>query len=295
MLSHPLVGGVILFARNFESKNQLKSLCTAMRVSRKKPLLIMADQEGGRVQRFKEEFTRLPPMQEFGQQYDKDPTLAFNLSKNCGKLMAQELLSCEIDLSFAPVLDLNKGVSSVIGDRAFHANPNVVTQLASAFIAGMKEAGMAATGKHFPGHGSVALDSHKALPIDDRSYDEIEKDDLIPFMRLIQQGIPALMAAHIIFSQVDKLPVGYSSTWLKGILQKKLGFEGVIFSDDLSMEGANMSADFSDRVKAAKEAGCDFTLICNHRAGVIEALDRLPHSLLLDSEKWEPLRGRFSS
>lgn len=296
MLTHPLVGGIILFTRNFESKAQLKALCEDIRLKRRdKPVLIMVDQEGGRVQRFKTEFTRLPPAAEFGQIYDEDPNRAIKLAKEGGKLMAAELLAIGVDLSFAPVLDLNKGVSSVIGDRAFHTNTAAVTTLASAFIAGMNEAGMAATGKHFPGHGSVVLDSHLALPTDERSYEDIEKDDLIPFANLIQQGIPALMAAHITFPRVDKYPVGYSAVWLKNILRKKLNFSGVIFSDDLSMEGANISADYADRVKAANEAGCDFTLICNHRAGVIQALDLLPHSLQVSGEKWLPLKGRFNN
>lgn len=276
ILQHPLVGGVILFARNYASRSQLVDLCRAMRAKRKQPLLIMVDQEGGRVQRFRDEFSRLPPVAEFGQAYDRHAQQGLQAAEEGGYLMAKELIEAGVDLSLAPVLDLNKNNTSVIGDRAFHSNPRIVSELAGAFIRGMKEAGMAAVAKHFPGHGSVTLDSHKTLPIDERPLEEIERDDLIPFMTLVKTGLPAVMAAHIIFNQVDRSPVGFSRKWLHDILRSKIGFKGIVFSDDLSMEGANISAHYEDRVKAAKEAGCDVLLLCNHRAGVVSVLDRLP-------------------
>lgn len=295
ILAHPLIGGVILFARNYASRDQLINLCQQIRASRQQPLLISVDQEGGRVQRFIAEFTRIPFMATFGELHDHDPVAACRLAKDCGWLMAIELLSAGIDLSLAPVLDLNKGVSSIIGQRAFHADPQAVIEIATAFMQGMNEAGMSSTGKHFPGHGSVTLDSHLALPIDERSVYEIEQDDMIPFAGMIKAGIAAIMAAHIVFSKVDDLPVGFSSFWLKTILRDRLGFTGVIFSDDLNMEGANISANYADRVMAAREAGCDFTLLCNNRAGVIHALDNLPLVLnLVEKEKWSVLQGDFS-
>lgn len=293
LLAHPLVGGVILFSRNYISRQQLISLCKAARTARKTPMLIMADQEGGRVQRFKEEFSLLPAMAQLGKLYDHDPAQALQQTQACGRLMASELVSAGVDLSLSPVLDLNKGVSSVIGDRAFHAQAAIVSTLAEAFMLGMKEAGMAAVGKHFPGHGSVTLDSHVAIPNDLRSRQEIESDDLQSFSALIKKGIPAIMAAHIVFPKIDAQPVSYSSIWLQEILRKHLQFNGTILSDDLNMEGANISANYADRVIAAREAGCDFTLLCNNRSGVVQALDSLNHALHQVSEpRWSALLAR---
>lgn len=295
LLAHPLVGGVILFARNYATKEQLKQLCQNIKASRQTPLIIMVDQEGGRVQRFIHEFTRLPFMAVFGNLYNEDPVAACSLAQDCGWLMAMELLSLKIDLSLAPVLDLNKGVSSIIGERAFHSNPQSVIPLANAFVQGMQEAGMSAVGKHFPGHGSVVQDSHLAIPVDNRSLSEIEQDDMIPFAGMIKSGITAIMAAHIIFPQVDKLPVGFSSIWLKEILRERLGFKGVILTDDLNMEGANIYSNYSDRVFAVKEAGCDFALLCNNRKAVIEVLDNLsPAKFAVGKEKWSMLQGDFT-
>lgn len=291
LLAHPLVGGVILFARNYKTKAQLNVLCSAIRAARKQPLLIMVDQEGGRVQRFQAEFTRLPPLGQLGDMYLEAPEKACECAKQTGRIMAAELLSVQIDLSLAPVLDMNKQLNNVIGDRAFHAEASVIIPLANAFIKGMQEAGMAATGKHFPGHGSVTLDSHMALPTDNRTFDQVLQEDMQTFIALIQQGIPAMMAAHIVFPQVDKYPVGYSAIWLQDILRKKLGFTGVIFSDDLNMEGANISADCADRVMAARTAGCDFALLCNNRKGVISALDHVALATV-PPEKWQPLVGK---
>lgn len=296
LLQHPLVGGVIYFARNYESRAQIQALTTEIRKVRKNPLLIMVDQEGGRVQRFINEFTRLPRMGIFGQFYASNPEKACALAKDCGWLMATEILSLGIDLSLAPVLDLNRGISSVIGDRAFHAQPQAVIALASAFIQGMQKAGMAATGKHFPGHGSQQADSHLALPEDKRSLEAIMQEDLIPFAQLARDNITAIMAAHIVFPRVDSRPVGFSPVWLKDILRQQLGFKGIIFSDDLNMEGANISSHYADRVQAAREAGCDFTLLCNNRRGVVQVLDNLNYvTHMIDREKWGPLQGRLQT
>ncbi len=296
LVAHPLVGGVILFARNYESRPQLNALCKKLRASRTKPLLIMVDQEGGRVQRFINDFTRIPNMGLLGELYEQKPQAALKLAHDCAWLLASELLSEQVDLSLAPVLDLNKVKNSVIGNRAFHEKPQVVTELAYAFIEGMKEAGMASVGKHFPGHGSVSLDSHVALPIDQRSFAQIEQDDLQPFASLIKQGLPAIMAAHIVYPEIDKVAVSFSPTWLQTILRMQLGFTGVIFSDDLNMEGANISNDYAARVTAAREAGCDFALLCNNRAGVIQVLDSLPYSVhYVGKEKWSSLQGKFSN
>lgn len=294
IIAHPLVGGIILFSRNYASRAQLQNLCQSIRATRQTPLLIMVDQEGGRVQRFKDEFTRIPPMAFFGHLYDQDPLMAARLAKNCAWLLAAEVLAAGVDLSLAPVLDLNKNNSSVIGDRAFHRDPNAVIQLAKAFIAGMNEAGMAAVGKHFPGHGSVTLDSHLDIPIDNRSLNEIEQDDMIPFVALMNAGMKGIMPAHIIFPQVDPYAVGFSRIWLQKILRKRFGFKGVIFSDDLNMEGANISSNYTDRVMTARAAGCDFALLCNNRNGVIQVLDSLPHAnYLVGGEKWGALQGKF--
>jgi len=295
ILEHPLVGGIILFTRNYESRKQLQHLCQQIRLSTTRPLLIMVDQEGGRVQRFIDEFTRLPFMAAFGKMYDEKPDVACRLLEDCGWLIATELLSVGIDLNLAPVLDLNKGISNVIGQRAFHSRPQVVVEMASVFIRGMREAGMAATGKHFPGHGSVALDSHVVISIDERSMQEIEQDDMIAFAGVIKSGISAIMAAHIIFPNADTLPVGFSRYWLQDILRDRLGFIGTILSDDLNMQGANISSNYTDRVVAARDAGCDFAMLCNNRQGVTQVLDNLPRtSYWVSKDKWGFLQGDFT-
>lgn len=295
LIAHPLVGGVILFARNYATREQLKHLCQTIRNASKTPLLIMVDQEGGRVQRFLHEFTRLPAMSIFGDIYTRQPEKACYLAKEVGWLMATELLSIAIDLSLAPVLDINKGKNSVIGERAFHSDLQVIMPLANAFMQGMQEAGMAATGKHFPGHGSVLLDSHVALPRDERTLNEIESDDMAIFAHLISKNIAAIMTAHIVFPQIDSLPVSFSYTWLQKILRSRLAFTGVIFSDDLNMGGANISTIYTERVTAAREAGCDFVLLCNNRQGVIQVLDDLPYaSHQVNYDKWRKVQGKFS-
>jgi len=274
LLQHPLVGGVIYFSRNYESIEQIEQLSSTIREIRPE-ILIAVDQEGGRVQRFKEGFTRLPAMQRFLPLYRKNPASATTLIKDCGWLMASELLCVGIDFSFAPVLDVDDHHCSVIADRAFSNQPEQVIELASAFIDGMHEAGMAATGKHFPGHGNVNQDSHLTLPEDDRSMEDIASSDMLPF-RQLASSLDAIMPAHIRFPQIDpEHPVGFSTYWLQDILRKQLQFSGVIFSDDLTMEGAAIAGSYSERAHLAIAAGCDMVLICNHRAGALEVIRTL--------------------
>jgi beta-N-acetylhexosaminidase len=238
------------------------------------PLLVTVDHEGGRVQRFRKGFTVLPPMRAIGRQYDLDQAVGRQLARQCGWLMAAELRSVAIDMSFAPCVDLDYGVSSVIGDRAFHRDPQVVAELAIAFVGGMREAGMAATAKHFPGHGAVAPDSHVAIPVDRRPLADLD-EDLYPYRRLIGNGLAAVMAAHVIFEQVDDRPAGFSSRWIQQELRGNLGFDGAIFTDDLSMAGAGIVGDMPRRVAAALEAGCDVLSLCNDRQGVLQVIDSL--------------------
>ncbi|MDX2503455.1 MAG: beta-N-acetylhexosaminidase [Gammaproteobacteria bacterium] len=275
LLSDPLVGGVILFSRNYHSLQQLEKLVKSIQEVRSPRLLIAVDQEGGRVQRFKDGFTILPAMRRFGEIYDYDHKMALELARQCGWLMASEIRSTGIDISFAPVLDIDKGISSVIGDRAFHSDPFVVGKIAQAFIAGMEEAGMQATGKHFPGHGSIAADSHVAMPVDGRSLVDIEMDDLRPFQFLVAAGINALMMAHVIYSRVDPQPAGFSSFWMKTMLRDKMHFQGAIFSDDLSMEGAVVAGTYTQRAKVSLQSGCDMILVCNNRAAAWEVVNAL--------------------
>lgn len=271
LLQHPAVGGVILFQRNYADPEQLTELINTIR-SYRNPLLIAVDQEGGRVQRFREGFVRLPPMSSLGEYHVIDPQLAKQLAKTCGWIMASELLAYAIDFSFAPVLDLNCGISQVIGSRAFHTNPDIVIELATAFWQGMRAAGMSGVGKHFPGHGSVAADSHTHIPMDPRPLAEITGQDLKIFAALIQRGIEGIMPAHIIYPDVDDKPAGFSKIWLQNILRDQLGFDGVIFSDDLGMVGASGIGNYAERAKLAIDAGCDMILICNQRQGAYEIL-----------------------
>jgi beta-N-acetylhexosaminidase len=274
-LSHPLVGGVILFARNYESPAQLETLCTDIHALKSPPLLIAADQEGGRVQRFRDGFTRLPPMRRFGEEWDQHPHKAKELAWDAGYVLGAELRARGVDLSFTPVLDMDYGVSSVIGDRAFHRDPQAIIELAHALMNGLKEAGMGACGKHFPGHGFIAADSHVAIPVDKRDYADFELADLRPFQALIDFGLPAIMPAHVVYPKIDSKPAGFSSVWLKRILRREMGFEGMIFSDDLCMEGASGAGGITARVIAALNAGCDMALICNHPELADETLAQL--------------------
>lgn len=291
LLNHPMVGGVILFKRNYESRAQLITLCQRIRLANPRPLLIMVDQEGGRVQRFTPEFTPLPPLASLGDIYDKNPEAGLMAANQHATTMAQELLSAGVTISLAPVLDLNKGISGVIGDRAFHRNPETVITLAKAYMQAMHAAGMPAIGKHFPGHGSVTLDSHLASPIDPRSFAELMTDDLQPFVSLMQAGMPGVMASHVIFPEIDDKPVGFSRTWLKTIIRDQLHYTGVILTDDLNMQGASVVGDCTARIAESREAGCDFALLCNNREGVIHALDHLPYAAhQVDESVWRALQ-----
>ena len=293
LLLHPLIGGVILFSRNFDSPKQLIQLTSEIHKLRQPALLIAVDHEGGRVQRFHDGFSQLPACGLIGK-YEPIKE-AFLLAEHMGWLMAAELLSVGVDFSFAPVLDVGGAISEVIGDRAFHVEPEKVSQFGQAFMVGMKEAGMAAVGKHFPGHGSVIEDSHFSIPVDHRPFENINMHDLIPFKALINAGILGLMPAHVIYSEVDKIPAGFSSVWLGEILRKQLKFQGTIFSDDLSMEGAKIIGDYTERTKAALEAGCDMVLICNNKEGVISVLDQVKTSSSVKSLSClEKMRGNFN-
>jgi beta-N-acetylhexosaminidase len=262
-LRHPAVGGVILFARNYESPAQLAELTAAIHAVRTPRLLIAVDHEGGRVQRFREGFTRIPPMRELGRIWDANPKQARHLAHEVGYVIASELRAYGVDFSFTPVLDVDYGASTVIGDRAFHAEPQAIADLAHSLLQGLKQGGMPTVGKHFPGHGFVAADSHLDIPVDARCYTDIELCDLIPFRQMVHFGLTAVMPAHVIYPKVDDKPAGFSSRWLKDILRGELGFEGCIFSDDLSMEGATVAGGIVQRAEAALQAGCDMVLVCN--------------------------------
>ena len=276
ILLNPLVGGVILFTRNFSSVEQITHLVKEIHQLREPRLLVAVDHEGGRVQRFRDGFSSLPAVGHFGEIYKHNPKRAHLLAETAGWLMAAELRAIGVDFSFAPVLDIDYGKSSVIGDRAFHQDSQVITELAHAYTIGMNDAGMAATGKHFPGHGAVVADSHTDIPVDDREYKEIYTNDILPFKRMIHHGIAAIMPAHVIYSKVDKLPAGFSEIWLKDILRKRLAFQGVIFSDDLDMKGASVIGEkYVDRAEKAISAGCDMVLVCNNREGALNVVDNL--------------------
>lgn len=262
-LRHPLVGGVILFARNYESPRQLAELTASIRALRTPPLLISVDHEGGRVQRFREGFTKIPPMRELGKLWDGHPKRARHLAEQTGWVLASELRAHGVDFSFTPVLDVDYGSSGVIGDRAFHTEPQAIAELAHSLMMGMKKAGMATVGKHFPGHGFVKADSHLEIPVDERAFADIEMCDLVPFRQMVDFGLTAVMPAHVIYPKVDPRPAGFSKVWLKDILRGQLGFEGCIFSDDLSMEGATVAGGIVQRAEAALNAGADMVLVCN--------------------------------
>jgi beta-N-acetylhexosaminidase len=289
-LRHPAAGGVILFARNFESPGQLRALTAEVR-SQRPGVLIAVDHEGGRVQRFHEGFTRIPPMRMLGQRWEADAGQARALAESIGYVIAVELRAHGVDFSFAPVLDVDFGSSSVIGDRAFSGEPAVIAALAGAFVAGLSAGGAASVGKHFPGHGYVKADSHVDVPMDTRSLAEIEATDLYPYRDLIARGLSAVMPAHVIYPTVDSKPAGFSRIWLRDILRGRMKFDGMIFSDDLSMEGASGAGGPADRAIAAVEAGCDMVLVCNapDAAGeVLEALKRRP----LHPERAARMRNR---
>jgi beta-N-acetylhexosaminidase len=275
LLENPWLGGIILFSRNFSSIEQVTALVRQVREVRPE-LIIAVDQEGGRVQRFQQGFTRLPAMQQLGVCYGENPSPAVGLARDLGWLMAAEVRACGVDLSFAPVLDVDWNHCSVIGDRAFSDDVDVLVQLATAFIEGMHEAGMAAVGKHFPGHGGVEGDSHLELPHDNRSFENIRDRDLRPFGELIQKNLlEGIMPAHVVYSCLDDKPAVFSSHWLQDVLRNQLDFNGTIFSDDLSMKGAEGMGDYPRRAMLSLEAGCDMILVCNNRTGADEVLDAL--------------------
>jgi beta-N-acetylhexosaminidase len=278
-LLHPLTGGIILFTRNYESPEQLCRLTAEIHALREPALLVAVDHEGGRVQRFRNGFTRLPPMRALGTGWERNAQQARHLAHELGFVLAAELRAHGVDLSFTPVLDIDHGASSVIGDRSFHRERDAVAELAQSLVQGMKQAGVSAVGKHFPGHGHVRADSHLELPVDERDYGEIERDDLVPFVRLIESGLAAVMPAHIVYRQVDDRPAGFSDVWLKRILREKLGFDGLVFSDDLSMEGARAFGGITQRAEAALDAGCDMVLVCNDPASVDELYRAMHRSM----------------
>ena len=285
IIKHPNTGAVILFSRNYQAPEQVTELVASIRNVRQGDILIAVDQEGGRVQRFQQDFTRLPP----AANYAHSPELAYS----AGWLMAAELLAVGVDFSFAPVLDIDCGVSEIIGNRSFATEAKLATQLASDFRKGMNAAGMAATGKHFPGHGAVALDSHLTLPIDNRDLDTIRAKDLVPFRQLIDEGLEGIMPAHVLYPLCDPNPAGFSSFWIQQILRAELHFDGVVFSDDLSMEGAASVGDFAERARLAQEAGCDMILVCNNPAAAEQVLDSLPitHNLVRE-QRLLRMRGK---
>jgi beta-N-acetylhexosaminidase len=274
LLQHPLVGGVILFTRNYIDSEQLVGLTSAIHAERTPRLIIAVDQEGGRVQRFKAGFSALPAARRIGHEFDLDPRAGLELARRLGWLMAAELRAHGVDLSFAPCVDLDYGASEVIGDRALHARSAVVAQLAVAYAHGMRDAGMAATAKHFPGHGAVVADSHLALPVDRRELADLQ-DDIAPYRLLITNGLAAVMAAHVVYPAVDALPASLSVRWIQEILRGELGFQGAVFSDDLSMGAAASAGDLATRARLALAAGCDMLPVCNDRAGVRTLLARL--------------------
>lgn len=274
MLRHPLVGSVILFTRNYEDPAQLTDLVTDIHAVRSPRLIVGVDHEGGRVQRFRTGFSRLPPLRRIGQQYDLDARSGIELARQMGWLMAAELRAVGVDLSLAPCVDLDYGVSEIIGDRAFHSRPDAVGQLAAAYIHGMRNAGMTATAKHFPGHGAVVADSHLALPVDRRSLEDMS-EDLAPYRRLIANSLPAVVVAHVLFPAVDDVPASVSSRWIRGVLRGDLRFQGAVFSDDLSMAGAAAAGDIITRAERALAAGCDVLPVCNNPAAVVTLLDKL--------------------
>ena len=293
-LQHPQVGGAILFARNFAAPLQLIQLTHSIRELRTPSLLIAVDHEGGRVQRFRHGFTAIPPMRELGKLWGRDPAQAIAAARGCGFVIGSELQAHGVDFSFAPVLDVDYGESGVIGDRALHSDPHAIAVLAEALQAGLNAAGMMSVGKHFPGHGYVRADSHLEVPVDDRTLAEITAKDLLPFQRMARSGMGAVMPAHVIYPKVDSKPAGFSSIWLQKILREKLGFQGIIFSDDLMMEGASTAGGVVARANAALNAGCDMALLCNDpRAAdsLLEGLERRPIQPTL-ARRLDKMRGR---
>ena len=296
-LLDPAVGGVILFRRNFQNVEQLKQLCRDIKALRTPELIIAVDHEGGRVQRFIDGFTRLPAMNVLGEMWDKDGAeTAKRAAEQIGWVLAAELAACGVDLSFTPVLDLDWRQCAVIGNRSFHRRPDIVTELALALQRGLNRGGMTSCGKHFPGHGFVEGDSHHVLPEDRRSLDELQRNDIAPFAELAQQGMAAVMPAHVVYPNIDKQPAGFSEYWLKTVLRGQLGFDGVIFSDDLTMEGACGVGGILERARLSFEAGCDIVLVCN-RPDLVDELRQdftAPHNDAL-AARWQNMACTVSA
>jgi beta-N-acetylhexosaminidase len=291
-LRHPAAGGVILFSRNYENPEQLSTLTTEIARLREPELLLCVDHEGGRVQRFREGFSTIPPMRTLGKLWDRDRDAAREAARAIAYIVGAELAAHGVDFSFAPVLDLDYGSSSVIGDRALHFDPTAVGALGACIVKGFADAGMGAVGKHFPGHGYAEADSHVAVPRDERKMAEIQKKDIVPFRMAIEAGLAAVMPAHVIYGQVDPEPAGYSKHWLQEVLRGKLGFQGIIFSDDLSMEGASVAGGVPERARAALAAGCDMVLLCNDPAGQEVLLDSLKDFPLANAGRVERMRKK---
>jgi beta-N-acetylhexosaminidase len=295
-LLHPATGGVILFTRNYQDPEQLRSLVRAIRALRSPELLIAVDHEGGRVQRFRNGFTDLPPMHRIGEVFTYDPARGQELARDAGWLLAQELQAVGLDFSFTPVLDRDMGVSAVIGDRAFHERPDVISLLAGCLLDGLDEAGMTGVGKHFPGHGAVAADSHEEIPVDPRPLAEIEAEDIAAFLPVLPR-LGGIMPAHVIYPEIDSNPAGFSGIWLHDLLRVRWGFEGAIFSDDLGMAGAFVAGSPADRAHAAIYAGCDMVLICNDFGAMDEILQTLEERCLPgdSTRRIERMRARPTS
>ena len=273
-LMHPLVGGVILFTRNYADNAQLRALTAQIHALRSPALLICVDHEGGRVQRFREGFTAIAPMRMLGELWERDAAAAAAQAREAGRTIARELRAHGVDFSFTPVLDIDFGASGVIGDRAFSGDPNAVSELAANLCRGLRDGGCAAVGKHFPGHGFVAADSHLEMPVDARPMTELFASDLVPFAALVQAGMEAVMPAHVIYPAVDDKPAGYSRIWIEDILRARLRFDGLVFSDDLGMAGAFTAGDIVARAEAALAAGCDMVLTCNEPDAADDLLSR---------------------
>jgi beta-N-acetylhexosaminidase len=288
-LLHPAVGGVILFAHNYENLSQLTSLTTEIRALRTPELLVCVDHEGGRIQRFREGFTALPAMRSLGTQWDRDRDAARELARSVAYIAAAELAAHGLDFTFAPVLDLDYGGSSVIGDRALHYDPNAVGALAAEIVRGFASGGMQAVGKHFPGHGFAIADSHVAVPLDERPVATITKKDVLPYRAAIEAGLGGVMPAHVIYPKADAEPAGYSRYWLQDVLRGTLGFQGLIFSDDLSMEGASTAGGIPERARAALAAGCDMVLLCQNPEAQEKLLESLDASVTVP-ERLEKMR-----
>jgi beta-N-acetylhexosaminidase len=291
-LRHPAAGAVILFARNYENPGQLKLLIEDIERQREPALPVCVDHEGGRVQRFREGFTAIPPMRELGRLWDRDKEAAKEAARAAAYVIGAELGAHGVDFSFAPVLDLDYGASSVIGDRALHYDPHAVGALAAAIVQGFADAGMPAVGKHFPGHGFAAADSHVDVPRDERPFAEIFKKDIAPYRIAMQAGLAGVMPAHVVFAQCDAEPAGYSKYWLQEVLRGKLGFQGLVFSDDLSMAGASTVGGPPERARAALAAGCDMVLLCNDPEGQKKLLESLGNLPMTHPERLERMRKK---